>query len=150
MIHEFEFAIPGQPPSVNRMYGNAYRFDAEGGRYTGRRKLEEVERYQFVAMNACQRAKPALWQPSIPYQPRLGIGMIVIELDFYLGRDIDCDNTQKAILDAIKYGLGVAPAKTRKGKTVLKPIYDDNRFLGRAMWKQTGVKEPYVAVKVKG
>ena len=150
MIHEFAFTIPGQPPSVNRMYGNTYRFDAEGGRYAGRRKLAEVEAYQFVAMNACQRAKPALWKPREPHSPKLGMGMIVIELYYFLKRDIDCDNTQKAILDAIKYGLGLEQHTSRKGRAALRPIYDDSRFLGRAMFKITGVKEPHVNVTVIG
>lgn len=148
MIHEFDFKIPGQPPSVNRMYDNAYAFNGEGGRYMGRKKVLEVETYQLVAMNACQRAKPALWAPREAYDPKLGRGMIVIELYFHLARDMDCDNAQKAILDAIKYGLGVEPHTSRRGHPSMLPIYDDRRFLGRAMWKQTGCKEPHVYVRI--
>lgn len=150
MIHEFSFTIPGQPPSVNRMYDNAYAFDGTGVRYMGRKKLHEVEAYQLVAMNACQRAKPALWRPREVYLPKMGSGMIVIELGFYLARDIDCDNTQKAILDAIKFGLGTRVVKSRKGVMAVRPIYDDARFLGRAMWKQTGHKHPRVDVRIIG
>ena len=148
MIHDFDFKVPGQPPSVNRMYDNAYAFDGSGKRYMSRKKSHEVEQYQLVAMNACQRAKPALWMPPEPYQPKLGRGLIVIELYFHLARDIDCDNAQKALLDAIKFGLGTTTQHFKRSGPKVVPIYDDNRFLGRAMWKQTGVKEPHVYVRI--
>lgn len=147
MIHDFEFTIPGQPPSVNRQYDLGYSFD---GKSIYRSKNPEVTAYQLVAMNATQRAKPAEWIPREAYLPREGRGMIVIELRFFLGRDVDCDNTQKAILDAIKYGLGTEVRKARKGNSYVAPIYDDARFLARAMWKQTGVKQPRVEVAIRG
>ena len=151
MIHDFTFRIPGQPPSMNRMYENAYAFDGQGRRYMGRKKLHEVEMYQLVAMNACQRAKPALWEPQFPYQPKRGTGLIVVNLYFYLDRDIDCDNAQKALLDAIKFGLGTRVVTSKRSKVPrIAPIYDDARFLGRAMHKETGHKEPSVRVEVLG
>lgn len=150
MIHDFIFTIPGQPPSMNRLYENAYAFDGQGKRYMGRKKIHEVEMYQLVAMNACQRAKPALWEPRMPYQPKLGLGLIVIELAFVLARDIDCDNAQKALLDAIKFGLGTRVQHFKRSGPKVVPIYDDARFLGRAMSKQTGSKDPHVDVRVIG
>jgi hypothetical protein len=136
---------------VNRIHEQVYQFDGAGRRYHGRKKLHEVEMYQLVAMNHCQRAKPAEWIPREAYQPKLGKGLIVIELDFFLGRDIDCDNTQKVILDGIKFGLGthIVVAKRTKNPSV-RPLYDDNRFLGRAMSKVTGVKHPRVEVTIRG
>lgn len=148
-IHDFSFVIPGQPPSVNRMYGNTWNFDGERS-WTGRRKVDEAVAYQLVAMNACQRAKPALWEPREAYLPREGRGLIVIEFRYYLARDMDCDNTKKAILDAIKYGLGTFPFTDRKKRTTVRPMYDDNRFLSRDLSKQTGFKEPRVEVTIRG
>jgi hypothetical protein len=152
VIHDFGFEIPGQPPSTNRIYELAYRYDGRGNRYAGGRvKIKEVEEYQVRATRLCERAKPALWEPRAPYRPKKGTGLIVVELAFFLARDIDCDNAQKVLLDGIKFGLGtrVVISKTTK-RPRLVPVYDDSRFLGRAMFKQTGVKEPRVKVTILG
>jgi hypothetical protein len=146
VIHDFSFTIPGQPPSVNRHY--EVGFSPDGGGF--RKKDPDVARYQLVAMSACQRAKPALWEPQEPYRPKEGRGMIVVELSYYLVRDIDCDNMRKAIHDAIKYGLGTHVITNRRGNPEVRPLYDDARYLAHDLWKQTGVKHPRVEVTIRG
>lgn len=142
-----EFLVPGQPPSMNHLYEQSYRFDGAGNRYMGRRKARGVEEYQLIAMHATQRAKPNGWNPG-PFNPKTGEGLIVVRYWWYLNRMVDCDNVQKALNDAIKFGLGTKVVHTRNGTPHVAPIYDDDRFLGQSMWKQTGSREPYVAVAI--
>jgi Holliday junction resolvase RusA-like endonuclease len=94
--------------------------------------LDSVEQYQLLVKALAIRAKPKDWDPG-EYLPKEGLGLITIRYWYYVKRDIDTDNTKKAINDGLKWALDI----------------DDKRFLGQDMWKETGHKEPYVEIEVE-
>lgn len=88
-MSEWSFVVPGQPPSVNHLYGQ------HGGR---RFKAAGVEAYQVLVSHVVKLARPRDWVPA---------GDVRIEYAFYLNRPADCDNLAKALNDAIAAALGV-------------------------------------------
>lgn len=143
MTDEICFTVPGQPPSWNHQY--------QQGRVGYRRtifKSEAAVAYQDFVERACAKAIPPGWKPP-QYRPKEGEGLLVVEFYFHLKQDIDCDNMMKALNDAIALGLGWHPYRTKHGKLLRKPNYDDRGFLSRAMYKITGVKEPFVKVAIR-
>jgi hypothetical protein len=135
----FSVRVDGQPYSGNLLYRTS-----RGQTY----KDVAAERYQTVVSAAVQRARPSGFNPG-PYQPREGLGMIVIEYRLFLDRDADCDNVEKVLLDGVKWGLGTQMLTARKSKRVrIAPLFDDSRFLPRAMAKYTGLALPYVVLEL--
>jgi Holliday junction resolvase RusA-like endonuclease len=122
--------LPGQPPSLN----HSYKVVRVRGRLRFG-KMPAIETYQVMVSTLVQQSKPAGWDPP---------GQIRIRYWFHVKRDIDCDNSLKAINDAIAIGMGV---KVKGTKTV--PIYDDKRFLPCVVEKTTGNAEPYVIVEIE-
>jgi hypothetical protein len=134
-VHQFVATLPGQPPSVNHTYGIIKRrakdryglpvLDLEGNprTYTSLGKKATVKKYQADIQLILQAAKPSGFDPK---------GLVYVVYDFYLGRDIDVDNTNKAIHDALATVLGI----------------NDRYFLPVARHKEVGVKEPYVRLTV--
>lgn len=141
------FIVPGQPQSTNKLYEPAERFDRYGNRYRGRRKADRAIEYQGIAQTATQKAKPNGWDPG-PWDPKTGEGLIVIRYWWMLDHMVDCDNAKKTLNDGIALGLGTKVVRSRNGTPKLAPIYDDARFLGQDMGKQTGVKKPYVRIEI--
>lgn len=128
----WRFVVPGQPPSVNHSYRIIRLRRKDGTSFQRLGKLKNIEQYQLLVKALAERAKPEDWDPG-PYNPKIGEGLITIRFWFYVKRDIDTDNTKKAINDALKWAMGI----------------DDKRFLGQDMWKETGHKEPYVEIEVE-
>jgi Holliday junction resolvase RusA-like endonuclease len=61
-------------------------------------KSEKVEQYQTDAVLQIRSAKPSRWQPT---------GFVRLTLRLYLVKNIDADNTLKALSDAIQIAIGV-------------------------------------------
>jgi hypothetical protein len=121
----WSFVVPGQPVSTNHMYiiGKGYR---RGGiSFPKMVKAPGVENYQTVASMVCRIAKPKDWKWDGE--------LLVVEFDFHLMDNIDCDNAMKALLDAIKDVIGV----------------DDRFMLPRAMTKEWGLKPVNARVEVR-
>lgn len=133
---KWKIRIPGQPPSMNHLYKSAigYRHDSSGRReywpdgkpktYHTVVKEDGVQTYQDSATWYTKAAKPSGWKPA---------GRVRLRYWYHLKRDMDSDNTQKAINDAIAHGMGV----------------DDKIFLTTVVAKWTGEKEPFVIVEVE-
>lgn len=137
----FVFTIPGQPPSGNTMY----RIDRRSGRIY---KRSDVTTYQTVVASVTRIAMPRGFTLE-PFVPKKGEGLVIVRLWYYLQRPVDPDNASKVINDGIKYGLGTHVVKTRSGAMDVRPIYDDERFLSRNMWLQTGYRaDPHVDVEI--
>lgn len=112
----FRFTVEGQPPSVNHLY--------EPSRYGGKHKAPGVEAYQELAAHKTRLAKPKGWVPG---------DQIRVYYDFYLNREADCDNLQKALNDAIAQALGV----------------NDKSFLPCSRSKVSGVRRAEARVEVE-
>lgn len=144
-MNEFSFTVHGQPLSWNHSYAIERR-----GYRNAMVKTDELVAYQDLVERTCAKAKPNGWKPREEYLPKLGVGLIVIEFRYFLFRDLDCDNTMKPLADAVALGLGWVAAPNRRGRVQRRPVYDDKRFLPRAMSKQTGFRDPRVEVTVIG
>jgi Holliday junction resolvase RusA-like endonuclease len=86
-------------------------------------KKAGVERYQTDVAWIVKATKPSGPPPA---------GMIRLRYRFFLDRDSDVDNLQKAITDAIATALGV----------------NDRMFVADVACKHVGVKQPYVQVLI--
>jgi hypothetical protein len=129
------FAIPGQPVSWNDGYeiglvrrtGRAGRLRlGSDGSIIERRtiiKTEAAKAYTDLVTLLARTARPRDWKPD---------GLVVVELAYYLGADIDCDNVMKFINDGIERATGV----------------NDKWYLPRAMSKQTGLRPHLRRVEV--
>jgi Holliday junction resolvase RusA-like endonuclease len=125
----WKVVLPGQPPSLNHSYKIIrVRGHMQFGKYP------QLVAYQTMVSTLVQQAKPKDWAPT---------GQIRIRYWFHVKRDIDCDNSLKAINDAIAIGLGVQ----QKGMKMV-PIYDDKRFLPCVVEKTIGNHEPYVEIEL--
>jgi hypothetical protein len=121
------FVVRGQPVSWNEGYEigkvartgrhGRLRLGADGSVVEARTivKTEVAKAYTTEVALRSRRAAPRDWWDG---------GLVVVELYYYLGRDIDCDNVMKFVDDGIQAGTGV----------------DDKWFLTRAMWKTTGLR----------
>lgn len=141
-MSSWSVTIPGQPPSVNELrshiVGKNYRPAWSDAFYA----------YRNEVCTLVQIAKPRDWRPP-EYRPKLGEGMLVIEIALELDRDMDADNILKPLLDGVKYGLGTMVVYARKsGNPRVAPIYDDSGFLPRFLSKKTGVKKPQVHLTI--
>lgn len=130
----FRFRVPGQPPSVNTTYRIIRVKHRDGGSHQQLAKKPEVEQYQLLVTNLCQRSVPDSWDPP---------GQIRIRYWFHVNRAIDADNTLKAINDAIEIGLGM---KIVNGKVM--PKWNDKLFLPCVQELHTKQKDPYVEIEV--
>ena len=136
----FTVRIPGQPYSANRRLGNAWH----GGRY----KMPGAESYQNTVTTIVKAGMPRGFNPGA-YLPKEGRGMIVIGYSLFLKGDVDCDNVEKTLLDGVKWGLGTEVVFAKKtNRPRVEPLFDDARFLPRAVAKYTGVPEPYVVLEI--
>ena len=126
----WSFEIPGQPVSWNASYkiGVGYRaaYNRRGGEFRKIIKTNEAVTYTEMVTVIARQARPSSWKPE---------GFIVVEFDYYLGRDVDCDNVMKLVNDGLKHAIEV----------------DDRWYLPRAMSKQTGLRpsERRVVVRVR-
>lgn len=133
---KWRIKIPGQPPSMNHMYKEAtqqakdkygqtvYWSDGRPKTYRTKVKAPGVQAYQDSVTWYTKAAAPSKWSPG----PR-----IRLRYWYHLKRDIDGDNAQKAINDAIAHGLKV----------------DDRIFLTTVEAKWTKEKDPFVLVEVE-
>lgn len=122
--------IPGQPLSINDQ--------RETHLIRGVRRIawsDAFYAYRDMVAREVQAVRPRHWRAP-EYLPKLGTGLLVIELDLCLSNDMDCDNLLKPLLDGVKVGLGTQIARTRTGRMVLKPVFDDIGFLPRFMSKR--------------
>lgn len=127
--------LPGQPPSVNHTYIIARKkakdrngqpvlgLDGEPKTYTSLIKKASVKDYQNGIRLILQAARPTGFQPT---------GLVYVAYEFFLDRDIDVDNTNKAIHDVLSGVIGV----------------NDRMFMPLAIHKETKVKNPYVRLTV--
>lgn len=87
------------------------------------KKTDTVAEYQRIAGLSINTAKPSGFAPG---------GFLYVLYEFFLKRDIDCDNAMKAIGDVLALCLGI----------------NDRMFLPVALHKETKVKEPYVRLTI--
>lgn len=128
--------IPGQPPSMNHMYKEAtqtakdkfgnpvYWPDGRPKTFRTKVKNDGVQTYQDSVTWYTKAAKPSGWSPAERVRLRFW---------YHLKRDIDGDNAQKAINDAIAHGMGI----------------DDRVFLTTIEAKWTKESDPFVLVEVE-
>ena len=122
------FEVEGQPLSWNQGYGigRVPRTGARGrlrlgpdGQVREARTIIKTQKAKdytdLVTIRAKEARKPRDWWDG---------GLVIVELYYYLGRDVDCDNVMKFVDDGIETATGV----------------NDKWFLTRAMWKTTGLK----------
>lgn len=95
---KWRVVLPGQPPTVNKMYANRKAVDRRGRVYQARVKVPEAAAYQEMATLIIRTAMPSGWKPT---------GFVWINLELFLQKDIDADNTLKAILDSVERATGV-------------------------------------------
>ena len=116
---DFEFEVPGDPPSLN----DTYQVVTVAGK--GRlAKKGHVLVWQTHVAWAAKIARPSGWMPA---------RRTVIEYEMFTIRaGRDADGPVKALLDGIKVGLGC----------------DDNGFLPRAMSNEKDRDHPRVVVRV--
>jgi Holliday junction resolvase RusA-like endonuclease len=91
----------GQPPTTNKMYSAKMRsMWRDGVRFNVPQMVKnpKVEKYQTDAVRQIQSAKPSRWKPD---------GFVRLTFRLYLARNIDADNTLKALTDAIQIAIGV-------------------------------------------
>jgi Holliday junction resolvase RusA-like endonuclease len=111
----------GQPPTTNKMYSAKMRSVwRDGVRYNTPQmvKNKNVEDYQTKAVQQIRVAKPTGWKPT---------GQIRIKLKAFLSRNIDGDNLQKPLLDAVKVAIGLDDMMFLTcliSKEVVKNAYD--------------------------
>lgn len=121
------FTLWGQPPSWNDSYRIAKRermlADGRQQEYRTLVKKDRVKKYQDDAIMVIKTTKPSRWKPE---------GMIRVIWTVYLARDVDCDNLQKAIHDAIEVATGI----------------NDRRFLPCFQWKYLGVQDREARVEI--
>jgi Holliday junction resolvase RusA-like endonuclease len=114
----WHFTALGQPPSVNHMYVRVR------GEWDKVAKAPGVEQYQTDLMLVCRSARPSGWHAD---------GQVRILLRFHLGRDADCDNLLKVILDAIAHALEM----------------NDRAFLPCVIEKTIGNKDPWTHIEIE-
>ena len=93
----FRFTVPGQPLSANHAHQDVYLTRGDK-RIRTRAKTPEATAYQLGVKTLASVARPTGFAPT---------GYIRVVFDFYLRRDIDCDNMIKLIDDAIAWALDV-------------------------------------------
>lgn len=132
----WSFDIPGQPVSWNAAYqiGKVVRTGRGGrlrlgtdGRPVERRKIiktDEAVAYTTEVTLRARGKKPRGWAPT---------GFVVVELEYYLGTDVDCDNVMKLVGDGLE-AAGV--------------VEDDRWLLPRASWKITGLRPNQRKIRV--
>jgi hypothetical protein len=98
-VSSWRMTLPGPPPTVNHSY-KIVRVPRKGGGGLVSRlgKADGIEAYQTGVTYITKVAKPTGWEPG---------RQIRLRYQFFLNREIDCDNALKAINDAIALGLGV-------------------------------------------
>jgi hypothetical protein len=135
---DWGFVVPGQPVSWNQGYeigrvartggGGRLRLGSDGRPIEARTivKTGLAKAYTEEVVLRARAAAPRGWWDG---------GLVVIELYYFLGRDIDCDNVMKFVDDGIETATGV----------------NDRWFLTRAMWKTTGLrpKDRRLVVRVR-
>lgn len=93
--------VYGQPPTTNKMYSAKMRsMWRDGVRFNVPQMVKnpKVEKYQHDAIIQIQSARPSRWHPT---------GFVKLTFRLYLVRNIDADNTLKALSDAIQDAIGV-------------------------------------------
>jgi Holliday junction resolvase RusA-like endonuclease len=98
---KWRVTVWGQPPTTNKMYSAKMRSVTRNGvRYNVPQmvKNSKVEQYQRDAILQISAARPSRWSPT---------GFIKLTYQLYLVRNIDADNTLKALNDAIQIAIGV-------------------------------------------
>ncbi len=125
-----DISIPGQPISWNQAYrvGRVTRTGTNGRIRLGGDgqpveastivKTKEAKAYTARVAQLAGWARNSLGWAGL--QPEF----IVVEFNYFLGRDIDCDNVMKLVDDGLETALGV----------------DDKWFLPRAMSKIVGLR----------
>jgi Holliday junction resolvase RusA-like endonuclease len=101
-----------------------YWSDGRPKTYRTKVKADGVQAYQDSVTWYTKAAVPSKWTPGERVRLRYW---------YHLKRDMDADNAQKAINDAIAHGLGI----------------DDKVFVTTVMAKWTKEKDPFVIVEVE-
>ena len=98
---KWEVTVWGQPPTTNKMYSAKMRSIWRDGirmNVPQMVKNSKVEGYQKDAILQIQSARPSRWKPT---------GFVRLTFRLFLARNIDADNTLKALSDAIQTAIGV-------------------------------------------
>jgi len=93
--------VYGQPPTTNKMYSAKMRSIWRDGirmNVPQMVKNAKVEAYQRDAILQIQAARPSRWRAE---------GFVRLRFRLYLVKNIDADNTLKALSDAIQIAIGV-------------------------------------------
>lgn len=116
---KWSFVVEGQPVSWNASYGVGVRKRTGGrnGQYHTIIKKDDAVAYTNLVMLRAREARPSGWRPE---------GLVVVEIEYFLGRNIDCDNVMKLVNDGLARAIEV----------------DDKWFLPRAMSKEIGLRPP--------
>jgi len=115
-VTSFQFTVPGQPVSWNAAFKTRM-----GQR--GMFKTREAEDYQDTVSWIVKLSKKGWIVPE---------GRLIVAYEFFLKRDIDCDNLMKLLNDALARSLAV----------------NDKLFMPVVISKTTGVPNPYTRVTV--
>lgn len=125
-MSDFEFTVPGNPPSVNDTYKIVYtgaRCPTCGRGQPRLGKSAGVETWQDGVAWLAKAARPSGWAPA---------RKTVIEVEWHTTRWHDSDNGLKALSDGIAHGLGC----------------DDRGFLVRVMRNEVDKVSPRTVVRV--
>jgi hypothetical protein len=90
--------LPGQPPTLNKLYQPVWRTANDGRRYMGVGKNEDAKRWHDDMQGPIRTACPSGWRPKAYVQLRIRL---------FLTHDIDADNVLKVLSDAIQTATGV-------------------------------------------
>lgn len=121
----FSFTVPGQPVSWNAAY-QVRRYKLPNGEWQrGIRKTKEAEAYQDGVRMIARVARPSSFMVSKTQQ-------LIVAYEFFLKKDIDCDNLLKLMNDALAEAINV----------------NDRVFLPVVMSKSTGLPNPYTRITV--
>jgi Holliday junction resolvase RusA-like endonuclease len=93
--------VLGQPPTTNKMYSAKMRSIWRDGirmNVPQMVKNAKVEKYQGDAILQIRSARPSRWHPD---------GFVRLTFRLFLVKNIDADNTLKALSDAIQDAIGV-------------------------------------------
>lgn len=90
--------LPGQPPTLNKLYQPVYRKSRDGRTYQGIGKNPDARTYHAEMAMLIRNAKPSQWKPA---------AFVRLTFRLFLSHDIDADNVLKVLSDAFQTGTGI-------------------------------------------
>jgi len=122
MTTNFEFVMPGQPPTWNHMYRWTTK-TVNGKQIRIQVKTDEASLYQSQLTMVARAAKPSDFKP---------VGQVIVAYEMLLDRNLDADNVLKAVNDALAVALDV----------------NDKLFIPIVLMKTSGAAHPMLAIHV--